>query len=143
NLVTRTPFTRPIGLVHAPRLSTIRLKSELRRRGIGIAYPQAIAALDRSERERSVVIVADAFISFYETGLLLDTLDLLDRLGFRPWLAPFRPNGKPLHVYGFLGAFGRLARKNATLLHAIADNGVPLVGLDPAMTLTYRCEYRE
>ncbi len=30
-------------------------------------------------------------------------------LGIRPWLAPFRPNGKPLHVHGFLGAFERVA----------------------------------
>ena len=42
---------------------------------------------------------------------------LLIALGFRPWLAPFRPNGKPLHVHGFLGAFERLAarqRRDAT-----------------------------
>ena len=57
------------------------------------------------------------------------------------WLAPFRPNGKPLQVQGFLRAFDRAARRNADMLDALAQGGVPLVGLDPAMTLVYRQEY--
>ena len=73
--------------------------------------------------------------------LLLDLLDLLLALGFRPWLAPIRPNGKPLHVHGFLGAFERVAAANAAMLHDLAATGVDLVGLDPSMTLTYRSEY--
>jgi Fe-S oxidoreductase len=56
-------------------------------------------------------------------------------------LAPFRPNGKPLHVHGLLGPFERVAAKNAAMLRELADTGVELVGLDPSMTLTYRAEY--
>ena len=59
-----------------------------------------------------------------------------------PWLAPFRPNGKPLHVHGFLGRFERVAARNAAMLRALAAESVPLVGLDPSMTLTYRSEYK-
>ena len=83
----------------------------------------------------------DAFTSYYETPLLLDLLDLVQALGFRAWLAPYRPNGKALHVHGFLGAFERLAAANARMLHELAAAGVNLVGLDPSMTLTYRAEY--
>ncbi len=64
-------------------------------------------------------------------------------LGIRPWLAPFRPNGKPLHVHGFLGAFERVAARNAEDLGRLAATGVPLIGLDPSMTLTYRSEYKQ
>jgi Fe-S oxidoreductase len=56
-------------------------------------------------------------------------------------VAPFRPNGKPLHVHGFLGAFERVALNNAEMLLALGKAGVPLIGLDPSMTLTYRAEY--
>ena len=73
---------------------------------------------------------------------MLDLLDLLAALGFIPWLAPFRPNGKPLHVHGFLGRFERVAARNAGMLRALAAEGVPLVGLDPSMTLVYRSEYK-
>jgi Fe-S oxidoreductase len=79
--------------------------------------------------------------SYYETLLVLDLIDLIKVLGFRPWLAPFRPNGKPLHVHGFLGRFERLAEANAAMLRELAVTGVELIGLDPSMTLTYRTEY--
>ncbi len=51
----------------------------------------------------------DAFTSYYDTGVVLDFFELLSRLGFTPWLAPFKPNGKPQHVLGFLGEFERTA----------------------------------
>lgn len=89
-----------------------------------------------------MVVVQDAFTSHFEPGLVLDLLDLLTALGFKPWPAPFRPNGKPLHVQGFLGRFERVATRNAAMLRALAAEGVPLVGLDPSMTLTYRSEYK-
>ena len=78
--------------------------ASLRRAGMAEATPAALRALSTDERARSVVVVQDAFTSYYETPLVLDLLDLIRALGFRPWLAPFRPNGKPLHVHGFLGA---------------------------------------
>jgi Fe-S oxidoreductase len=92
-------------------------------------------------REKAVIVVQDAFTSYFETQLVLDCLDLLQRLGFVPLFAPFMANGKPLHVHGFLKAFQRIAEKNATSLQELARYGVPLVGIDPSMTLTYRFEY--
>jgi Fe-S oxidoreductase len=46
-------------------------------------------------------------------------------------------------VQGFLGAFAKAAVRNGSQLKALADCGVPLVGLDPAMTLVYRQEYQK
>jgi Fe-S oxidoreductase len=88
-----------------------------------------------------VVLVQDAFTTHYETGLVLDVLDLIRLLGITPWLAPYRPNGKALHVHGFLGRFERVAGRNAAMLRKLAATGVDIVGLDPSMTLTYRGEY--
>src|SRR5215211_3912503 len=132
---------RAVGLVGTPALSGLHLGRELRKRGVAVATPDALRALDDAERARSVVVVQDAFTSHYETPLLLDLLDLVQALGFRPWLAPYRPNGKALHVHGFLRAFERAAAANAAMLQALAATGVELVGLDPSMTLTYRSEY--
>ena len=132
---------KAVGLVETPKLSRISMKREMEKRSIAFATPSALRSLDAGDREQSVVLVQDAFTSYYDTGLVLDFFDLLIRLGFRPWLAPFRPNGKPLHVHGFLGAFGRIAQSNAEMLRALGDTGVPLIGVDPSMTLTYRAEY--
>ncbi|MCO6716956.1 hypothetical protein KQH23_31505, partial [Streptomyces sp. CHB19.2] len=81
------------------------------------------------------------FTRYFETPLTAAFLELAARLGQRVFLAPYRANGKPLQVQGFLGAFERTARRNAAQLASLAGFGVKLVGLDPAMTLVYRQEY--
>ncbi|PSJ43728.1 FAD-binding oxidoreductase [Zobellella endophytica] len=132
---------RRIGLVDSPRLSGMRLDRALPALGIDWATPERLASLSPAERDNTVVLVQDAFTSYFETRLVLDVLALLTKLGFRPLLAPFLPNGKPLHVHGFLGAFHKGAHKNNAMLRQLADFGVPLVGVDPSMTLSYRHEY--
>ncbi len=134
---------RAAGLTATPRLSGIDLAAALRTRNITFATPERLAALPAPDRARAVVLVQDAFTSAYETGLVIDLLDLLRNLGFTPFVAPLRPNGKPLHVHGFLPQFERAARANAAMLRALEAEGVPLVGLDPSITLTYRQEYAE
>jgi FAD/FMN-containing dehydrogenase/Fe-S oxidoreductase len=143
NLAASLKSFDAIGLVKTPKLSRLNLAREIARRGVRLATAEALSGLSAPERLTSVVVVQDAFTSYYETPVLLDLLDLLIAIGVRPWLAPYRPNGKPLHVHGFLGRFERLAAKNATELDRLAATGVDLIGLDPSMTLTYRSEYAE
>jgi FAD/FMN-containing dehydrogenase/Fe-S oxidoreductase len=145
NLVLGSGIGRALGaragLVDAPLLSGLNLLREAARRGIRRATPEALAAVPPDQRERHVVLVQDAFTSHFETGLVLDLAEAFTLLGFTPWIAPYRPNGKPLHVHGFLGAFGRQAAGNAAMLNALSATGIELVGIDPSMTLTYRGEY--
>ncbi|MCJ2070822.1 FAD-binding oxidoreductase [Methylobacterium sp. J-030] len=143
NAATSLGLSEKIGLVHVPKLSGLDLRKELGARGVALASADALARLPEAERLTSVVVVQDAFTSHYDTPVLLALLDLLIGLGLRPWLAPYRPNGKPLHVHGFLGRFERLAASNADDLGRLAATGVALIGLDPSMTLTYRSEYRQ
>jgi len=107
-----------------------------------IAKAATIEALTAEEKAKTVVIVQDAFTSYFETQVVLDTSALLKTLGFNPLIAPFKPNGKPLHVHGFLKLFARAATKNAAMLNAISEAGLPLIGVDPSMTLTYQSEYK-
>ena len=129
------------GVVDSPRLSPERLDGWLDRHGVERATPEALKRLDEAEKARSVVLVQDAFTSYFESRLVMDTVELLEGLGVRVFVAPYGPNGKPLHVQGFLGAFERTAARQAERLWALAEAGVALVGIDPAMTLTYRQEY--
>jgi Fe-S oxidoreductase len=134
-------LARKAGLVDAPMFSGIDLWAEATRRGVRRANPVELGAIPAADRDRHVVIVQDAFTSYFETGLVLDLMDTLRLMGFTPWLAPYRPNGKPLHVHGFLGRFETQAAENAAMLRDLSRAGVELVGLDPSMTLTYRGEY--
>ncbi|MFC3283040.1 FAD-binding and (Fe-S)-binding domain-containing protein [Litchfieldella rifensis] len=134
-------LARPIGMVDSPRLSRASLKKQLRAWGVAEATPTSLGRLTERQKARSVVLVQDAFTSHFEAKVVMDIVDLLSRLDIRVFVAPFAANGKPLNVQGFLGAFERTAAKQAKRLKALAEFGVPLVGIDPAMTLTYRQEY--
>jgi FAD/FMN-containing dehydrogenase/Fe-S oxidoreductase len=130
-----------IGLVSLPKLATSDMARALVSRGVREATPEVLASLPERYRHRCVVVVQDPFTRYFEPALLLDLCELIRKLGFVPWLAPLSANGKPLHVLGFLAKFERTSAQTAAMLNGLAATGVPLVGLDPSMTLVYRAEY--
>jgi Fe-S oxidoreductase len=134
---------KQVGMLDSPLISRYNLQNILTRCNVGVASVPALRELSEAQRQRSIVLVQDAFTRYFETPLLGAFIELAHRLGHRVFLAPYSANGKPLHVQGFLGAFAKAAIRNATQLKALADCGVPLVGLDPAMTLVYRQEYQK
>ncbi|MDN3525821.1 FAD-binding and (Fe-S)-binding domain-containing protein [Halomonas sabkhae] len=131
----------PLGMVDSPRLSRARLDKQLTAWGVPSATPASLSRLTAAQKARSVILVQDAFTRYFEAGVARDIIELLQRLDVNVFVAPYAANGKPMQVQGFLGAFARTAEKQAERLTALADFGVPLVGIDPAMTLTYRQEY--
>jgi len=145
NLVAGSGYGRRLmarfGLTALPILPKLSLSRQLRQRDVEPATPKRLAALSEQEKARSVVLVQDAFTRHFEPQLILDAVELLLDLGIKPFVAPLRPNGKALHVHGYLGAFERNAARTAQALGALSRSGVPLVGLDPSMTLCYRQEY--
>jgi FAD/FMN-containing dehydrogenase/Fe-S oxidoreductase len=100
-------------------------------------------SLDEEQRQKSVILVQDVFTSFYEPKVLDAAIDLLERFDRRVFILPYFPSGKALHVKGFLDAFAETARYAAGRLSEAASAGIPLVGLEPAVTLLYRDEYRD
>jgi len=131
------------GMVDSPLLTGINLTRELNNLQIPFATLENINKLTPAQKQNAVIFVQDAFTSYFETPVVLDSLRLLQKLGFTPLVAPFKPNGKPLQVHGFLKAFAKAADTNATQLNGLASSGIPLIGLDPAMTLAYRGEYKK
>ncbi|MGB2474492.1 MAG: D-2-hydroxyglutarate dehydrogenase YdiJ [Litorivicinaceae bacterium] len=135
-----------LGLVDSPSLSGIDPHRAIAEAGFQVADLNRLRKIkaDHPERfSRQVVIVQDAFTSYFETSVVVDLFELLKSLELEPSLMPFHPNGKPLHVHGFLDWFKRLGESNAKKLRLIEELDVPMIGLDPSMTMTYRSEYRE
>lgn len=130
-----------VGIVDAPLLADQSLGAGLRARSAPRFDESRLRKMSEAERSKLVFLVQDAFTSFLEPEVALAAYDLLTRLGRTVVVLPFRSNGKGLHIKGFLGAFRRAAARNVRLLQTAADFGVPLVGLEPAVTLTYRDEY--
>ena len=134
---------RGLGLADSPRLARKSLDTAMRELGVPYASAGCLAALGPAQRSRAVIIVQDAFTSYFDAEVVADVLRLLKQLDFVPLVAPFRANGKPLHVHGFLSQFERVALGNSAMLNELAASGIPLVGVDPSMTLTYRAEYKK
>ena len=132
---------RLAGLTALPVLPPLSPRHALARQRVRIARPEAIARLDPAERAKTVIFVPDAFTEHFDPDLLLDTLEVARLLGFTAFVTPPLRNGKALHVHGYLHAFERTARRTAAALDRLAETGVPLVGIDPSMTLTFRSEY--
>jgi len=137
----RWMLERAAGMVDSPLLSLVDFAAVCRRWNVEVATPERLASLADEQRGKSVILVQDAFTRFFETPLLVDWVELISRLGYKVYLAPYAPNGKPLQVQGFLKAFEKAASFNGQSLLNLQQYRIPLVGLDPAMTLVYRQEY--
>lgn len=138
NKATKFLLKECVGFVDAPLLSEKPLKEF----NVNPAEVTELQKLSDEEKYKTVVLVQDAFTSYFEAQLVYDCISCLEKLGFNVYLAPYKPNGKPLHVHGFLKQFERVASINTDVLNQIAQTGVSLVGIDPSMTYTYRSEYR-
>lgn len=134
---------RHIGMVDLPLLSSPSLKQQLSGHPAMRVTLEQLEAMDAAQREQHVLVVQDPFTSYYEAQLVTDFIRLIEKLGYRPVLLPFSPNGKAQHVKGFLQRFARTAGKTAEFLNRVAQLGVPMVGVDPATVLCYRDEYQQ
>jgi FAD/FMN-containing dehydrogenase/Fe-S oxidoreductase len=135
----RFVLARVAGIVDAPLLAAKPAALRLQQHGIPVSDLAALRRLPG--HTRAVVVLQDAFTTFYEPGVLEASCLLLRKLGFEPHVLPYFENGKALHIKGFLGAFGRVVERNTALLRELSALGFPLVGIEPAVVLTYRDEY--
>ena len=132
---------KTIGMVDVPLLSQPTLKQELAGHSAALFNLEQLERMSAAERAKVVLVVQDPFTSYYDAPVVRDLIKLVERLGYQPLLVPFRPNGKPQHIKGFLRAFARTAANAAQFFNRLHRLGVPMIGPDPAMVLCYRDEY--
>ncbi|MBD2793393.1 D-2-hydroxyglutarate dehydrogenase YdiJ [Xenorhabdus szentirmaii] len=132
-----------IGMVDLPLFSYPTLQQQLVGHYAARTTLEQLESLSLSERAQHVLIVQDPFTSYYDAKVVTDFVQLAEKLGYKPVLLPFSPNGKAQHVKGFLGRFAKTAQKTADFLNRVARLGIPMVGVDPALVLCYRDEYND
>lgn len=139
----QTATAKTVGYVDAPLMSVPTLKNRLASKELQLFDLQYLEGLSSEQKKQHVLIVQDPFTSFYDAEVIEDFVTLAQKLGKTPVLLPFKPNGKALHIKGFLNRFAREAKSTSDFLSMVADIGIPLVGVDPALVLCYRDEYVE
>ncbi len=132
---------KSIGYVDTPLLSVPTLAKRLKQ--LPTFDLNALEQLSEADKNGYVLIVQDPFTSYYDADVVEDFVHLAQKLGKMPVLLPFKPNGKAQHIKGFLQRFAATAQSSSDFLARVAQTGIPMVGVDPALVLCYRDEYRE
>jgi Fe-S oxidoreductase len=137
-----------LGLNAPPRLSIPKLSQALKTRDVVRLSWELVSQaemtrspLAQAEATNSVILLQDALTSVYDVPVVLATCDVLSHLGFQVYLSPTLKSGKPLHGLGFLEEFEALAQQTSDYLQALQQFGIPLIGIEPSLVLTYRDEY--
>ena len=146
NFGLKLPFTgklikNTIGYVDTPLLSQPTLKQRIDSQ-YGFDFNE-LSQLSSSMKAKTVLVVQDPFTTFYEAQLIDELLQFIAKLGYKPVLLPYRPNGKPQHVKGFMKSFSKTATKTADFLNKVAQLDIPMVGIDASLVLCYRDEYQQ
>ena len=132
-----------IGYVDTPLLSIPTLAQRIAEHKFTPFELSTLQSMPAVERAKSLLIVQDPFTSFYDAKVVEDFMLLVKKLGFEPILLPFKPNGKPQHVKGFLTKFAKTAKSTADFLNQIHLLDIPMVGLDASLALCFRDEYKQ
>lgn len=134
---------KSVGMVDLPLLSSPTLNQQLAQQQYHGLTPTQLQQLSAHERQKTLLIVQDPFTSYYDARVVADFVRLVNKLGWRAVLLPFSPNGKAQHIKGFMPRFARTAQKTADFLNELAQTGLPMAGVDPALVLCYRDEYKQ
>ena len=126
-----------------PRLSNPNLNSLLTDTNVEFFDFEKAKEFTPSEIEKYVIIVQDTFTSSYDSAVVADMVKLMSKLEKRPLLLPLKPNGKALHIRGYLKQFAHTAADTADFLNKVAALNIPMVGVDPAMVQCFRDEYKK
>ncbi|WP_088341100.1 FAD-binding and (Fe-S)-binding domain-containing protein [Robiginitalea sediminis] len=132
-----------------------RLVGGLLKKGLGVARERSLPevtrfsfdkALDRLRKNhppsgRPVALFIDEFTRYLDTSQGRDAMELLLRLGYDVQLL-FAESGRTFISKGFLKQAQELAHRNKSELLALAQNDIPLLGLEPSAILTFRDEYQ-
>lgn len=131
-----------VGMLDLPQLSVPTLQAQIGKQP-SLEELEAQAASGQISAENCVIVVQDPFTSFYDANVVADFVRLAEKLSFQTVVLPFKPSGKAQQVKGFLRQFSRTAQTQSDFLNRVAKLGIPMVGVDAALTLIYREEYTQ
>jgi FAD/FMN-containing dehydrogenase/Fe-S oxidoreductase len=91
----------------------------------------------------SVALYADTWTVYNEPEVGKAAVRVLERLGYRVEIVPYRCCGRPQISKGLLRDAKRLALENVAALKPYVDRGVPVVGLEPSCVTAFQDDYRD
>ncbi|MEX0648279.1 MAG: FAD-linked oxidase C-terminal domain-containing protein [Balneolaceae bacterium] len=94
-------------------------------------------------REKKALLLVDIFTNYHEPEIAIAACNVLNHLGIDVLMPGIFPTGRPQISKGFLDEAAEICRLNLDRLIPFAEQGIPIVGLEPSEILTLRDEYTD
>ncbi len=112
-----------------------------RRRGAGNGAARIAGRSAPPGPKTRVALLVDTFTEYYYPAIGRAAVRVLEAAGCAVELAPARCCGRPMISNGMLREARALAETNVERLRPYAEQGVPIVGLEPSCAVTLKDEY--
>ncbi|WP_204114997.1 FAD-binding and (Fe-S)-binding domain-containing protein [Shimia biformata] len=136
----RPLVARLAGLVDLPAFDRKGLHARLAAAGSRRLKPGQDVPAD-IDRDRAVILLCDSFLGPFEPAVLEATARVLTHMGLRVFHTPILRNGKAAQVRGYLADFAKVQSKAARDLERLASTSIPLISVEPAVTMLYRQDF--
>jgi len=90
---------------------------------------------------KKLYLFCDEFTNYYDSQIGIDTIQLLDTLGYSVIIEASEESGRSHISKGFLDKAKVIADKNVAIFKDLITKNTPLVGIEPSAILTFRDEY--
>ncbi|NQD37811.1 FAD-binding oxidoreductase [Permianibacter sp. IMCC34836] len=146
NVLLLNPLSRLLArwtmrLQALPRFASRNVYDLLRARKARRFNAKELSRLSPDQRSHTVLLLQDAFTSFFDTDALASAVRLLERLGKRVVILPFQPLGKAEHVKGRLPEFIQRAQAAVKQMRELAELKLPVISVESTQALLFRQEY--
>ena len=90
---------------------------------------------------KQVLLLVDIFTNYHDPDIAKSACQVIRKLGYGVIMPGIFPTGRPQLSKGFLDEVKELCELNIKRLIPYAEQGIPIVGLEPSELLTLRDEY--
>ncbi len=95
----------------------------------------------KSEGKPKAALFVDLFTDHHDPEIAISALKILERLGFEVIVPKVNQAGRPQLSKGLLDDAKKVAIKAISILGPLAEQGIPVIGLEPSEILTMRDEF--
>jgi len=90
---------------------------------------------------KQVLLLVDIFTNYHDPEIAKSACRVLKKLGYSIIMPGIYPTGRPQISKGFLDEVKTICELNIKRLTPFAEQGIPIIGLEPSEILTLRDEY--
>ena len=124
-----------------PKLAKQPLNIWLKKQNITSSLSNSLKIDSVEKSKKTVYLFNDEFTNFYDTKIGINTIVVLEKLGYQVKNISHEESGRSYISKGFLKEAKEICDKNITIFKDVISDETPLIGIEPSAILTFRDEY--